>query len=52
MSRRHDKTNVRKDSLEYFERIEKSLATKLSLTDLDSGIQLIRDENGGGKMKS
>lgn len=46
MKRQMDNNNIFFDSIEYFQQLERSLATKLGLTELKSGIQVIRDENG------
>ena len=46
MKRQEDNIDIYRNSFEFFQKLEKSLATKLGLTELKSGIQTIRDTNG------
>lgn len=46
MKRQEDNIDLYLNSFEFFQKLEKSLATKLGLTELKSGIQIIRDNNG------
>lgn len=49
MKREKDDIDVHPNGFEFFHKLEKSLATKLGLTELKSGIQIIRDTNGWRK---
>lgn len=46
MEKQQDHINIYSESFRYFEKLEKSLASKLGFVDLTSGIQVIRNENG------
>lgn len=46
MKRQTDNIDIYYNSFEFFQKLEKSIATKLGLTELKSGIQIIRDNNG------
>jgi hypothetical protein len=46
VKRPEENINFERKSFEYFQMLEKSLATKLGLSELKSGIQIIRDING------
>jgi len=46
VKRQEDNIDIYRNSFEFFQKLEKSLATKLGLTELKSGIQTIRDTNG------
>jgi hypothetical protein len=46
MTRQVDNMDVYCQSLGYFQKLEKTLAVKLGLSEMKSGIQIIRDNNG------
>lgn len=46
MKRQEDNIDFDRNSFEYFQKLEISLATKLGLSELKSGIQVIRDNKG------
>jgi hypothetical protein len=46
VKRQEDNIDFDRNSFEYFKKLEKSLATKLGLSELKSGIQVIRDNQG------
>jgi hypothetical protein len=46
LKRQTDNIDIYYNSFEFFQKLEKSIATKLGLTELKSGIQIIRDNNG------
>ncbi len=46
MVRHENNKDIDLKSFEFFQKLEKSLAAKLGLTELESGIQIIRDNNG------
>lgn len=46
MKRQENNIEIDLNSFKFFQKLEKSLAAKLGLTELKSGIQIIRDNNG------
>ncbi|MBO9204234.1 MULTISPECIES: hypothetical protein [Niastella] len=46
MRQESDNPDIYYNSIEYFQKLERSLAANLGLTELSSGIQVIRDKNG------